>query len=316
MSDLPDGFVLDKPSSNKPSTNQALPDGFVLDKPKSSPAGDLWESMQKVQGSPGGPPVIPSLMNMAKGVPILGHLVPQTEAMTKLEQEQPTKAGFQKLAGGAMAMAPASYAATGSRFVPTLARQMGLGGGASGGDLIAGDKIAGKSYTNDDMLHALALGGASGALGPVSSKMLTPNPYGIGPTNLYKAPGGVTRNSPAHEKLADIVSESDLPASMLKSLNRVADINKAQMAAHDIASKSSKSSPYVGAALGFLTGDPHNAILGGLMHHYGAKALTTDTAQKLMTKYLTNPSLSSKNQAIINALITESSRNITKPPDQ
>jgi hypothetical protein len=148
------------------------PKKIIKKEPKS-----LMDFMQTIPSSPGGPPVIPSLMEGLKGVPILGPHIPQTEAMTQLEQEHPTKAGFQRFAGGLTSTAPLAMG-VGNITRPfgvgaDMAGQGMLGASLSGGNEVS-RKAAGQDVTSKDILLEMLKGGGLGAAGAALPKLISP----------------------------------------------------------------------------------------------------------------------------------------------
>lgn len=93
--------------------------------------------------------VNPSLM---KGVTVAKHYVPQTEALTKFENENPGTAKALNIAGGATAMLPLAAGAasvSGAGFIPQLAGQLAVNAPTN-----IADKMAEKGTTNLDISDA------------------------------------------------------------------------------------------------------------------------------------------------------------------
>lgn len=133
------------------------------------------EDIQRISASPGGPPVIPSMMEAAKGIPVAGHHMPQTEAMTELETNNPGKAAFQRFTGGAAASTvPFGLAAKGTEGLGLLAETMGQGGMGAG--LGVADKVSekGTDVTKEELQSEAERGGFFGSLGGPLAKLLSP----------------------------------------------------------------------------------------------------------------------------------------------
>jgi hypothetical protein len=86
---------------------------------------------------------VPFAKEVAKGVPIAGGFVPQSEDMTRYEQEHPTTATLANVGGAVLSTLPAFAAAPamGLGFLPTLGIQSTVAGGTMAGDQALRDAL-------------------------------------------------------------------------------------------------------------------------------------------------------------------------------
>ena len=106
----------------------------------------------------------PAPREFAKGVPVMGGLIPQTPEMTQYEQEHPWKSGALNMAGGMAAMAPLAMAAP-EVFGARMGLRGLLQGSAAMGGIGAADEatrevaapLTGQQTDPSAMLRALSL---------------------------------------------------------------------------------------------------------------------------------------------------------------
>lgn len=112
--------------------------------------------------------------SMVKGVPVLGKLVPENERQAEFERRNPVISTAAEMIGGTAATLPFAGAMalkTGTQFLPLASGQAAVGGLTSMAD-VAAEK--GLDTTNKDIITALLYGGASGTIGPMAGKIISP----------------------------------------------------------------------------------------------------------------------------------------------
>lgn len=112
--------------------------------------------------------------SLIKGIPIAGNFVPQTEELTKFEEESPTKAMLLRGVGGVGATLPMAAGVAGNIVNKAIPQAMGqgmLGGTLGFTDAVANNKLNEEQVNPDTSFILGALGGAGGSL---LGKAITP----------------------------------------------------------------------------------------------------------------------------------------------
>jgi len=167
----------------------------------------------------------------AKGVPIAGGLVPQDQSMTDMEKDWPVASGLAKGSTGILATAPLTMgtsALMGTKFLPQLAGQAGLGGVLGGGDTAV---RGGKDVTTADILAGTAKGAAWGSAGPIINKLLSPGALPPTPTKPMPTEKPTVASIRARSRIESGVDPAISPQMAALQAQRAAQAKEAARAA-------------------------------------------------------------------------------------
>lgn len=112
--------------------------------------------------------------SLVKGIPIAGNFVPQTEELTKFEEESPIKAGALRTTGAVGSMLPMAAGVAGqivNKAIPQAVGQGMLGGTLGFTDTAVANKVNEEQSNPDTAFILGALGGGGGSL---LGKAITP----------------------------------------------------------------------------------------------------------------------------------------------
>ena len=112
--------------------------------------------------------------SLVKGIPIAGNFVPQTEELSKFEENNPIGSGALRVAGGVGSMLPMAAGVAGNianKAIPQAMGQGMLGGTLGFTDTAVGNKVNEEQANPDTSFMLGALGGAGGSL---LGKAITP----------------------------------------------------------------------------------------------------------------------------------------------
>lgn len=149
------------------------------DKANFKPLVQPPEWLTKFLGKPEDSPMPGTVAReIGKGIPGIGHFIPQNSEMASMEKNWPIATGLARGTGAVGSMiAPSIGVSSGlvkagfPGLLPEIAGQATLGAGTS-----AVDKLAqkGTNVSSDEIIEALKHGGAWGAAGPIAGKMISP----------------------------------------------------------------------------------------------------------------------------------------------
>lgn len=286
-------------------------DPFNLGKPSDYLPKVVTDYLGPPEESPSPPTMA---REIAKGVPIAGRYVPQTEEMTQMEQQWPKTSMAANISGGVLSMAPiaelaplvnlrnATMIGTPGRlatpmrsgFKTNLAVQGGLNSAIGAGDVAAEKGF--ENISKEDVTRAILLGFGTAGVGAGLQKAITPS-----------APvAGARMWTPEQAALLEAIGGVKGTALPIKSAPGVA----AQIPGW----LETAASPGPMSALGGYMGGMQGAELGGFAGFTAQKGLETFAKTPMGKKWLENQAMNqTRNQQMLNAVLYGTTSNLARP---